>query len=186
MDDLRKWFRKKEVGDYINWCRYFPYIFPDLHMNDQTRSYGSSLYTFNAVDFPKEKNWEKTLHHFYNLCNIIFKEIRDNLSEPVIHLFHDKRLGNGIATAVKLCNEIHPSESANYCCIMKEAFKKLFEDDFTNRFFLKENLYGEFLSLLASGHLIEVTGMIMAVLFVTLWFNKNMATKEVLYQISDY
>ena len=133
VDDLRKWFRKKEVRDCINWCRYFSYTFPDLHMNDQT---SSSLYTFNAVDFPKQKNWEKTLHHFYNLCNIIFKEIRDNLSEPVIHLFHDKRLGNGIAIAVKLCNEIHPSESANYCCIMKEAFKKLFEDDFTNRFFL--------------------------------------------------
>ena len=49
----------------------------------------------------------------------------------------------------------------------------------------KENLYGEFLSLLASGQLIEVTGMIMAVLFVTLRFNKNMATKEVLYQIPD-
>ena len=49
----------------------------------------------------------------------------------------------------------------------------------------KENLYGEFLSLLASRQLIEVTGMIMAVLFVTLRFNKNMATKEVLYQIPD-
>ena len=30
-------------------------------MNDQTRSYGSSQYTFNAVNFPKEKNREKCI-----------------------------------------------------------------------------------------------------------------------------
>ena len=54
--DLCEWFCKKEVRDYINWHRDFSYTFPDLYMNHQTRSYGSSLYTFNAVDFPKEKN----------------------------------------------------------------------------------------------------------------------------------
>ena len=48
----------------------------------------------------------------------------------------------------------------------------------------KENFYGEFLSLLASGQLIEVTGMIMAVLSVTCRFSTNMGTKKVLYQIS--
>ena len=40
----------------------------------------------------------------------------------------------------------------------------------------KENIYGEFLSLLASEQLIEVTGMIMAVWSVTFRFSKNMAT----------
>ena len=43
---------------------------------------------------------------------MIFKEIRDALSEPVIDLFHDERLGDGIAVVVKFCNDIHPSESA--------------------------------------------------------------------------
>ena len=94
-----------------------------------------SLYTFNAVDFPKEKNEEKILYHFYNLCDIIFKEIRDTLPETVIDLFHDERLGDGIAVAIKFCDDIHPSESGNYCCIMKEAFKKLFEDDFIQKIF---------------------------------------------------
>ena len=76
-DDPRGWFCKKEARDYINWHRDFSYTFLDLHMNDQTGSYGSSLYTFNAVHFPKKKNGKKNLYHFYNLCNIIFKEIRD-------------------------------------------------------------------------------------------------------------
>ena len=126
VDDPREWFCKIEVHDYINWRRDFSYTFPDLHMKDQARSYGSSLYTFNAVR-------KKKLYHFYNLCDIIFKEIRDALSEPVIDLFHDKRVGDGIAVAVKFCDDIHPSEPANFCCIMKEAFKKLFEDDFIHQ-----------------------------------------------------
>ena len=67
---------------------------------------------------------------------MIFKKIRDALSEPVIDLFHDDRFGDGIAVAVKFCNDIHPSESVNYCCIMKEAFKKLFQDDFIQQFSL--------------------------------------------------
>ena len=67
---------------------------------------------------------------------MIFKEIRDALSEPVIDLFHDDRLGDGIAVAVKFCNDLHPSESVNYCCVMKEAFKKLFQDDFIQQFSL--------------------------------------------------
>ena len=105
-------------------------------MKDQARSSGSSLYTFNAVDFPKEKNGEKFLYYFYNLCDIIFKEIRDPLSELVTYLFHNKkRLGDGIAVAIKFCKDIHPSESVNYCCIMKDAFKKLFEDDFIQQIF---------------------------------------------------
>ena len=113
VDDPREWFCKKEFSDYINWRRDFSYTFPDLHMNNQTRSYGSSLYTFNAVGFPKKKkNREKNLYHLYNLCDMIFKEIRDALSEPVIDLFHDERLGDGIAVVVKFCNDIHPSESA--------------------------------------------------------------------------
>ena len=49
----------------------------------------------------------------------------------------------------------------------------------------KVNLYGEFLCFLASRQLMEVTGMIMAVLSVTFRFSKNMATKKVLYQIPD-
>ena len=49
VDDPREWFCKIEVHDYINWRRDFSYTFPDLHMKDQARSYGSSLYTFNAV-----------------------------------------------------------------------------------------------------------------------------------------
>ena len=67
---------------------------------------------------------------------MIFKKIRDALSEAVIDLFHDDRFGDGIAVAVKFRNDIHPSESVNYCCIMKEAFKKLFQDDFIQQFFL--------------------------------------------------
>ena len=47
----------------------------------------------------------------------------------------------------------------------------------------KENLYGEFLSLLGSGQVIEVTGIMKTVLFFTCKFSKNMAIKEVLYQI---
>ena len=70
---------------------------------------------------------------------------------------------------------------------MKEAFKKLFQDGFLQQIFpmfltgewKKENLYGEFLSLLASGQLIEVTGVIMAILSFTCRFNKNMGTKKV-------
>ena len=58
-DDPRGWFCKKEVRDYINWHRGFSYTFLDLHMNDQTGSYGSSLYTFNAVHFPEKKNGKK-------------------------------------------------------------------------------------------------------------------------------
>ena len=120
VDDLCEWFCKKEVRDYINWHRDFSYTFPDLHMNNQTRSYGSSLYTFNAVDFPKEKNGGgEILYHFCNLCDIIHKELRD----------------------------IHPPESANYCCIMKEAFKELLEDDFIQQifpmFFWPENERGK-------------------------------------------
>ena len=53
------------------------------------------------------------MYHFYNLCDKIFKEIRDTLSELVIDLFYDERLGDGIAIAVKFCNDIHPSQSAN-------------------------------------------------------------------------
>ena len=75
------------------------------------------------------------MYHFYNLCDLIFKEIRDTLSEPVTDLFHDKRLADGIAIAVKVCNDIYPSESANYYCIMKEAFKKLFQADFIQQIF---------------------------------------------------
>ena len=59
MDDPREWFCKKEARDYINWRRDFSYTFPRFAYDDQTISYGSSLYTFNAVDFPKEKNGEK-------------------------------------------------------------------------------------------------------------------------------
>ena len=59
VDDPREWFCKNEVSDCINWHRGFSYTFPDLHINDQTRSYGSSLYTFNAVEFLKEKNRKK-------------------------------------------------------------------------------------------------------------------------------
>ena len=99
-------------------------------MDNQTRSYDSSLYTFNTVDFLKGKIGENILYHFYNLCDIIFKEIRDALSEPVIDLFHDERLCDGIAVAIKSCDDIYPSESANYCCIIIETFQKLFEDDF--------------------------------------------------------
>ena len=52
---------------------------------------------------------------------------------------------------------------------------------------MKGKLYGEFLSLLASGQgqLIDVTGMIMGLLSVTSRFSKNMATKKVLYQIPN-
>ena len=116
----------------------------------------------------------------------MFKEIRDSLSEPVIDLFHDERLDDGIAEAVKFCYDAHPSETANYCCIMKEAFKKIFEVNFIRKIFRiflagewkKENLYWEFLSFLANGQLIEVAGVIKAVLSVTCRFNKNMATKK--------
>ena len=52
VDDRRDWFCKKEVRDYINWRKGFSYTFTDLHMNNQTKSYDSSLDTFNAVDFP--------------------------------------------------------------------------------------------------------------------------------------
>ena len=75
LDDAREWFCEKEVRDYINWCRGFCYTFPDLHMNDQTISYDSSIYTFKEVDFPKEKIKVKILYHFYSLCNIIFKKL---------------------------------------------------------------------------------------------------------------
>ena len=81
---------------------------------------------------------------------MIFKEIRDALSEPVIDLFHDERLGDGIAVVVKFCNDIHPSESLPNCCIIKEAFKKLFQDDFIQQifpmFFGRRMKEGKFLS----------------------------------------
>ena len=59
VDNRLDWFCNKEVRDYMNWRKGFSYTFTDLHMNNQTKSYGSSLYTFNAVDFHKEKNGEK-------------------------------------------------------------------------------------------------------------------------------
>ena len=85
--------------------------------------------------FLKKRTGKKILYHFCNLCDIIFKEIKDALSEPVIDLFHYERVGDGIAVAVKLCDDKHSSESANCCYIMKEAFKKLFEDDFIQQIF---------------------------------------------------
>ena len=147
VDDLCEWFCKKEVRDYINWHRDFSYTFPDLYINDQTRSYGSTLYTFNAVDFPKEKNRGKILYHFCNLCDIILKELRDALSGPLIIFFRYEKLDDDITIAIKFCNDIHPPESVNYCCIMKEAFKELLEDDFIQQifpmFFWPENERGK-------------------------------------------
>ena len=80
-------------------------------------------------------NGKKNLYHFYNLCDIIFKEIRDALLESIIDLSHEERLGENIVVAVKFCDDIHPSESDNCCCIMKEAFKKPFEDDCIQQIF---------------------------------------------------
>ena len=65
VDDLREWFFKKEFRDCINWRRGFSYTFPDLHMNNQTRSNGSSLYIFNAVGFPKKKGTGKKIYITY-------------------------------------------------------------------------------------------------------------------------
>ena len=61
VDDPREWFCKKEFRDCINWRRNFSYTFPDLHMNNQTRSYSSFLYNFNAVGFPKKKRTGKKI-----------------------------------------------------------------------------------------------------------------------------
>ena len=61
VDDPREWFFKKEFRDCINWRRGFSYTFPDLHMNNQTRSNGSSIYIFNAVGFPKKKGTGKKI-----------------------------------------------------------------------------------------------------------------------------
>ena len=75
--------------------------FPNLHLNDELRVYVSSLYTFNAVDFPNEMQCEKVSYHFYNLRDLIFKDVRTCLSESQIDLFYDERIGDGIAVAVK-------------------------------------------------------------------------------------
>ena len=65
VDDLREWFFKKEFRDCINWRRGFSYTFPDLHMNNQTRSNGSSICIFNAVGFPKKKGTGKKIYITY-------------------------------------------------------------------------------------------------------------------------
>ena len=104
--------------------------FHELHLNVEIRRYGSGLYSFNAVDFPKEKKGEKILYHFYNLCDMISGTVRCPLSEPSIDLFFNESPGKGIAIAVKFCSDIHPSNSDNYSCIMEQSFKMLFEVDF--------------------------------------------------------
>ena len=62
----------KEVDNYRAWHMSFNCAFPELYLNDEIRRYGSGLYSFNAVDFPKEKKEEKILYHFYNLYDMIF------------------------------------------------------------------------------------------------------------------
>ena len=77
--DLREWISKNEINNYKLWHMDFDYTFTDLHINDENRKYGEGLYTFNAADFPNYKQCEKVLHHFYQLCDSIFGEVRSCL-----------------------------------------------------------------------------------------------------------
>ena len=76
--------------------------FPELYLNHEIRQYGSGQSSFKAVDFPKEKKGEKILHHFYNHCDMIFKKVRCQLSEPSIDFYFNKSLCDGIAIAVQI------------------------------------------------------------------------------------
>ena len=111
----------------------YDYTFHELHLNDEVLSYGPSLYTFNAIHFPYERvSSGKMLYHYYNLCELIFKKVKSYLREPKIGLFYKESY---VSIAVKFCDEIPPSESKNYFCILQQAFEKLYEDDFINNFF---------------------------------------------------
>ena len=129
----------KEVDNYRAWHISFNYAFPELHLNDEIRRYGSGLYSFNAADFPKEKKEEEILYHFYNLYDMIFGKGRlsekGQLSEPSIDLFFNESLGVSIAIAAKFCSDIHPSGSDDYSCITEQSFKMLYEDDFIDELF---------------------------------------------------
>ena len=116
--DPCEWISRGEINKYKVWHMDFDYTFPDLHMNDENRKYGEHLHTFNAVDFPNYKQCEKVLSHFYQLCNLMFGEVRSSLSEPEFDFFYDERLFEDMGIAVKFCSDINPSESQNYQSII--------------------------------------------------------------------
>ena len=94
--DTREWISQGEINKYKVWRMKFDYTFPDLQITDGNRKYGERLYTFNAVEFPDYKQYKKVLSHFYQLCDLMFGEVRSSLSEPEIDLFNDERLFEGM------------------------------------------------------------------------------------------
>ena len=61
-------------------------------MNDQTRSYGSSLYTFNAMDFPKEKNGVKICITFITSVTRYLKKLEILYQSLLLIFFTTKGL----------------------------------------------------------------------------------------------
>ena len=84
--DPCEWISQAEINKYKVWCMDSDYTLLDLHMNDENRKYEEDLYVFNAIDFPNHKQCQKVLSHLYQLCDLIFGEVRSCLSEPEIDL----------------------------------------------------------------------------------------------------
>ena len=128
--DPHELISQAEMNKYKVWRMESDYTFPYLHMNDENSKYGEDLYVFNAKDFANHKQGQKVLSYFYQLCDLMFGEVRSCLSEPEIDLFYDERHFEGMGMSVKFCSDIHLSESQNFEFIMQQAFKKMFEDRF--------------------------------------------------------
>ena len=99
---------------------------------------------------------EKVLYHFYNVCNLIFKEVRACLSEPQIDLFYDERIGDGIAVAVKFWSDIDPKIIFVSCSkVLRKCFWMILSVAFSTCLLAakwkKAVLCGEFINILVSG-----------------------------------
>ena len=111
--DPHELISQAEMNKYKVWRMESDYTFPYLHMNDEKRKYGEDLYVFNAKDFENHKQGQKVLSHFYQLCDLMFGEVRSCLSEPEIDFFYDERHFEGMGMSLKFYLDIHPSESQN-------------------------------------------------------------------------
>ena len=133
------------------------------------------------------------MYHFYNLRDLIFKDVRACLSESQIDLFYDERIGDGIAVAFKFSSNIDPKEPKDYICILQQGFEKVFLDDFISSFFYlfvdcemkKAALCEEFLIISVSGQWKEVIKTAMVVLYVISRSNKKMVSAKILYRIPE-
>ena len=107
--DPHELISQAEMNKYKVWRMESDYTFPYLHMNDENSKYGEDLYVFNAKDFANHKQGQKVLSYFYQLCDLMFGEVRSCLSEPEIDLFYERHF-EGRGMSLKFCSGIHPSE----------------------------------------------------------------------------